>query len=712
MKIKILFSMSLSLSLLACQISAPLIAPTPEAGSQLKAFEIPAKSTLQAGFSAQVQSSAKYDQITIQWADSQAFRTQLADPSKLAFVKVSLTGEGISVPIRQDGAEFLPVTSNLSATLSGISNVDGKLRLIQVQGYDSAKQPLSTFKASAWYRSQAGVSTRSLTLNRSQNLLVDVLKNLLLNRPTVLTSIDVTALQNTLAQLLGYQTQTGEFKNDPALYDVNAIANLITSDTLPTALDLAELRVSLRDVTFQFNTSTGTVLSEKVTFVINDPISRPTVVARGTASGDAAGVGRVPIGQWILTAYGNNGNALVSTPVEVTQDGFSITGGVLTLPLKADEFRVSSSISSSLTQPAIASDSVGNSVIVWKNDNTGGIYARQFNAAGKALVSDFRIDQNGGSADDPAIAMSSNGEFVISWTERSGSSQIYARHFNTLDDPKGDAFVVSTPAGNIAQSDSAVAMDSEGDYIVAWSSYNTNTYTDYNVYARRFSDVDDPVASEFNVNMSTATSQKNPAVAMDSNGDFVIAWEDYSTGFDKTDIQAQSFSSNGVATSTLLAINNTTLGHQLDPAVAMDADGDFVVTWSDDYGIFARRYALNGDTNDIAEFAVNSDTGQRLDPAIAMSSAGNFVVTWSGQDNLDGENSLSVYARRFDTAGDPVGTDFLVPTSTDKTQNNPSVAIANDGQFTIAWRGAFLEDGSFNKNLIFAKRYTADGQVK
>ena len=81
-------------------------------------------------------------------------------------------------------------------------------------------------------------------------------------------------------------------------------------------------------------------------------------------------------------------------------------------------------------------------------------------------------------------------------------------------------------------------------------------------------------------------------------------------------------------------VNNTTAGHQAWPAVAADADGDFVIAWSsagqdgDEGGIYARRFDHLGQPRG-NEFPVNTTTAGNQDyPAVAMDAAGNFVVAW------------------------------------------------------------------------------------
>src|SRR5262245_60872936 len=110
----------------------------------------------------------------------------------------------------------------------------------------------------------------------------------------------------------------------------------------------------------------------------------------------------------------------------------------------------------------------------------------------------------------------------------------------------------------------------------------------------------------------------------------------------------------GLASSTALAqkvgpefqINTYTTGPQgggfgKAAQVASDANGNFVVVWTDgDYyggqdgsqtGIFARRYASDG-TPVSDEFQVNTfSTGEQTVPDIASDASGNFIVVWASE---------------------------------------------------------------------------------
>ena len=88
---------------------------------------------------------------------------------------------------------------------------------------------------------------------------------------------------------------------------------------------------------------------------------------------------------------------------------------------------------------------------------------------------------------------------------------------------------------------------------------------------------------EFRVNTTTSGNQQSPTVAMDDDGDFVVAWAstDPISGYG---IFAQRFNAAGVKQGGEFRVSAIAFAAQRDPAIAMDADGDFVVAWAATHG--------------------------------------------------------------------------------------------------------------------------------
>ncbi|MDZ8089930.1 MAG: hypothetical protein RMY16_30915, partial [Nostoc sp. DedQUE12b] len=122
---------------------------------------------------------------------------------------------------------------------------------------------------------------------------------------------------------------------------------------------------------------------------------------------------------------------------------------------------------------------------------------------------------------------------------------------------------------------------------------------------------------------------------------------------------------------TEFQVNTTTIGNQSNSTVAIDADGDFVISWQsngqDGTKIYAQRYNTDG-TPQGGEFQVNTTTsGNQYNPVIAIDTDGDFVISWQS----DSKEGIDIYARRYNNLGVAQGGEFKVNTYTTSDQANP-----------------------------------------
>jgi hypothetical protein len=382
------------------------------------------------------------------------------------------------------------------------------------------------------------------------------------------------------------------------------------------------------------------------------------------------------------------------------------------------EFRVNSFTMGRQDNPAVAMDADGDFIVVWTSDGQDGsdygVFAQRFDAAGNPQGGEFQVNSfTTGVQNSPSVAMDADGDFVVAWESdgQDGSGRgILAQRFDAAGNPQGGEFQVNTfTAGGPIQPD--IAMDADGDFVVAWTSWNPRS-SSLGVFAQRFDAVGNAVGVEFQVNSFTTGAQMGPAVAMDADGDFVVAWQSDGQDGSGVGIFAQHYDAAGVAQGPEFQVNSETSSAQASPAVAMDADGDFVVAWMSDgqdgsgFGIFAQRYNAAGLAQG-PEFQVNSVTlwGQSS-PTAAMDFDGDFVVAWHSwkQDgSYDG-----VFAQRYDAAGAAQGPEFQVNTFTTGGQYIGSVAMDADGDFVVAW----MSDGQDGSDFgVFGQRYQGEGPV-
>lgn len=239
-----------------------------------------------------------------------------------------------------------------------------------------------------------------------------------------------------------------------------------------------------------------------------------------------------------------------------------------------------------------------------------------------------------------------------------------------------------------------------------------------------------PKFSPFRVNVTGANDQENPQVALLANGGAAIVWQGGPQSFQH--IFARFLSSSNVwINPTDVMVNGATNVYQSDPAVAVLANGNLIVTWSSYgqdnadgmQGVYAQILSPAGQKVG-TEFQVNQTTpfNQRT-PAIAAFPNGNFIVSWiselqrSSQAvdsqglSSSGNNSVDVYARAFDSTGTALttsmGSEFMINTASNVCAN-PAVAVASDNSFIVTWsqKDVAVANNSWD---VFERQFSSAG---
>ncbi len=362
------------------------------------------------------------------------------------------------------------------------------------------------------------------------------------------------------------------------------------------------------------------------------------------------------------------------------------------LTLVANDTQVNTTTTARQARPVTAQAGNGQGIIAWECqqlDGDGfGIAAQLFSAPGTLSGTEFQLNPTAtGNQRFPSAAMADDGKHAIVWMSQSSSSanwQVLHRYF----DASGTAL---TSEANVSSSgvdghrNPAVAMDHDGDHVVVWMNNNLD------ISARLFTNAGAASGSDITVNDSTSGFQGYPAVAMDSAGNHVIVWQSNGTDGDGNGIFAKVYDNSGNVTVNQFQVNTTAAGNQQEPSVGMDGDGNFVISWSswdatnNVYQVMAQRFAANG-TAQGSEFAVSDSATISHDHShVAMTQEGTFVIGYSSF-SADGEQH-GVYVQAYKTDGTANGAPTLVNTETASFQHMSHMAWSRDSlSAMIAWQ--------------------------
>jgi hypothetical protein len=183
-------------------------------------------------------------------------------------------------------------------------------------------------------------------------------------------------------------------------------------------------------------------------------------------------------------------------------------------------------------------------------------------------------------------------------------------------------------ANSLPSSAQAVlASAPDGRAVVAWTVENTPI--DHDIHAQLFDAAGHKTGSE-TVVAGGREDQYHPAVAMNANGDFVVAWVMTFFGND-TDIHASVFRSDGSRVANDVPVVFT-FKPEFDASVGMDARGDFVVSYTLQFGpgdtdVLAKQFDAHANLLRSIDVAVGAQDSEDHSHVL-MNSGGSFAVSY------------------------------------------------------------------------------------
>lgn len=360
------------------------------------------------------------------------------------------------------------------------------------------------------------------------------------------------------------------------------------------------------------------------------------------------------------------------------------------------------------SQRAVAISATGQYVVVWSSDqrqgSAWGVNARIFGSNGNPLTSVFQVEQRTTSDQIWAgVAADAFGNFVVTWTsERHDGTlrSIYARRFDSTGAALTDEFRVNVTRGGL-QRNSSIAMNSSGEFVIVWEGHGPRDSR--GVYARKYSASGDTVGPDIRVNDVITGNQKNPNVAIDADGAFVVTWED------EQGVHAQTYDSSGRSHSDPIQVDSTPDAHH--PDVAINRAGRFVVTWHRDEGQFAsdstaisgkdvyqRSFAWDGTEFSPASVVNSQLFGDQRNASVAADADGNYIIAWQGE--YTGSHD-AIYFQRFDSTGNRIGEQTQTSDSVTANEQYASVQTLNPDHLVVVWTGV----GSKDVESVYARQF-------
>jgi hypothetical protein len=199
-----------------------------------------------------------------------------------------------------------------------------------------------------------------------------------------------------------------------------------------------------------------------------------------------------------------------------------------------------------------------------------------------------------------------------------------------------------------------------------------------------------------------------------------MAWGTPSGADTDGGIRAQLFNSNGTKSGAEFQVNTTTTGLQYGEEIAALKNGDFVVTWTDqsatgaDQSMLAVRGQIFHSTGAPvgSEFLVNTTTlDSQAGASVTALADGRFVAAWTDWSETGGDtDATAVRGQVFNADGSKSGAEFLIDsTTTFSNQWTPSIAGLPDGRFVATWLDASTSPQGGSNHAIRAQVFNSDG---
>jgi Putative Ig domain/Right handed beta helix region len=274
----------------------------------------------------------------------------------------------------------------------------------------------------------------------------------------------------------------------------------------------------------------------------------------------------------------------------------------------------------------------------------------------------------------------------VSATDRAGNAMSAHSHsFTTEMRAFGSNEIVSD--GTNSKGHPATVADAAGNI---WAVWETGPDGSRNISVAAMAAQANAFASSVALTTSAA-DQCNPDIALGSDGQLYVVWQDNSSG--NWDIFLAT-SSDGITWSRPVQLTNSD-NNQTLPAIAIDSQSPnrVYVVWQDDRNGGADIYVANS-TNAFAESAVfrlTSDGADQLDPKIAIDGLNVAYVIWTdmrnGQADIYGAASGS-----YDWVNVPIVT-------AGSTQTSPALAAdPSTSALHILW----VDDAPGHRDIYYA----------
>jgi Ca2+-binding RTX toxin-like protein len=387
----------------------------------------------------------------------------------------------------------------------------------------------------------------------------------------------------------------------------------------------------------------------------------------------------------------------------------------------SDGFRVNSFVPNEQDRPRTVALEDGRFLVIWRGGFGGSIDGQIYERDGTPAGAQFRItDWYVHPYSEFAVTALPGGGFAVAWggdsRSEGGNTDVNLQIFDSAGQRGGAAILVNQETANI-QYNPAIAILANGNFIVTWDQLGGPGFqvTTVEVKAQIFAPSGARIGPEFVVNTTTLDSQHASTVTPLAEGGFVVAWHDTSRTNSHGDTNftaAQVFTDSGARVGAEFRVNTATTNDQRSATIAALSDGGFVIAWTDTSsgsafeGGFPARFQLFTRTGAKVGGEVTIDTsGTDTTDTVRVDklTGGGFIISWADEVWSGGYIlSSQLFGQVYDEAGQAVGGRLTLSAATPYHWSDSLVSLA-DGSFILAYQRREFE----GEPDVYARLFTA-----
>jgi hypothetical protein len=339
----------------------------------------------------------------------------------------------------------------------------------------------------------------------------------------------------------------------------------------------------------------------------------------------------------------------------------------------------------------LACDSAGGFAAVWSDTRNGrwyDLYLQRFDAEGRPITRNLRINGNAGEANVKAssLALDSQGRCAVVWINGS----IYLQQFSSAGSAVGQNIRVAGIGPNVCHP--RVCIDGQGNAAVL---HYPNTKANFAL--SRFSENGEPLdRTEFG---QLDAAQQDAMIFLRPDGAFLLVWdvwneEDGSTGLTESALRYRLDSS---AEPDIFHVRRVPDDFCSTQDVLLRQDGTSFYSWTgQDQHVYVQCCESTGKTRYGVVKACDDTLGSSCSyPSVGVAPDGGFAVAWV---NWGSPVDREIFVRVFDAKGEPRSQDI----GTGAYALYPAVTSGPAGDFNVFWKvsGYRVEGRHFNGNAV------------